>query len=116
MAYLQKARKVVLTNSQAVLQIILSWKCEANIREVHGHINRNRQHYTQSLVVKSGTINLFPGQGPNPDFRQCRIKENHNTKNELDNKTYEENIYMNTTRPMIFSSSCIQLALLYLIL
>ena len=34
--------------------------------------NKNHQQYSQSLVVKSGTINLFPGQGTAPGFRRLK--------------------------------------------
>ena len=34
--------------------------------------NKNHQQYSQSVVVKSGTINLFPGQGTAPGFRQLK--------------------------------------------
>ena len=33
-----------------------------------------------NLVVKSGTINLYPVQGTKPPFRRLKIKENHNMK------------------------------------
>ena len=39
------------------------------------HDTRNHPQYSQSLVAKLGTINLFPEQGIEPAFRQRKIKE-----------------------------------------
>ena len=52
----------------------------------------NRQKYSQSLVVKSGNINLSPVLGTKRAFRRWKIKENHNIKSKLVPKLYDENI------------------------
>ena len=59
----------------------------------HEHINRIPQQYSQSLVVRSGTITLSPGQCIETAFGQWKIKENHNIKNKLAQKLYDENIW-----------------------
>ena len=71
--------------------------------------NRNHQQWSQSLVVKLGIIDKARDQ-----FRTIEIKENHNIKNILSHKQYDENIWhvnitnichMNITKQSHFSSS-----------
>ena len=45
--------------------------------------NKDRQQCPLSLVVKSRTANLFPGQGTKPADKECNIKENIDFKSKL---------------------------------
>ena len=65
--------------------------------------NRNRQQYSHSLVVKTGTINMYPVQGTKPAYRLWGIKENQNIKSKLVQKLNDENIWhVNITKRIIF--------------
>ena len=55
--------------------------------------NRKHQQYSQSLVAKSGNINLSSWQGTKPTLKQWKTKENHNIKSELAQKQYGEGIF-----------------------
>ena len=67
------------------------------------NINRNPQQYSRSLVVKSGTINLYLEQGTKPALSRWKIKENHNIKRKLAQILHDENIWLaDITKPNIF--------------
>ena len=85
----------------AKVTLIMSCHCHcSNVSNMI--INRNHQQYSQSPVVKSGTINLSSRWDKN-GFRQGAIKENHDIKGKLAQKLYDENIWLvNITKPFIF--------------
>ena len=100
-----------VTKNHKTSQNVWTWFffcCLYNLRYItilHNtpQIYRIHQQYSQSLVVKSGTINLYPRQGRDPAFRQWKIQENHNTKGKLVQKLYQENIgHVNITKPVVF--------------
>ena len=67
---------------------------------------KNHKQYSHYLVIKSGTINSSPGQATEPDFKQEKIKENHNISSRLPPNLYDENIWhINITRSIIFQFS-----------
>ena len=67
--------------------------------------NRYHQQCSQSLVVKSGTINLSLRQGTKPAVRQWRIKENHSIKSKLARNCMMKNIsHVNITKSIICHS------------
>ena len=57
--------------------------------QIYPFVNRNHQQYSQYLVVQSGIVKFFPGQGTKLDFRQWKIKENQNIKIELALKQFD---------------------------
>ena len=55
--------------------------------------NKDPKQCLLSLVVKLGTISLLPGQGTNPSYKQCNIKETHHLKSILAKDLHDENVW-----------------------